>query len=113
MPLNLCLLTRHHNGFRREAAAAQLLNESLAHRYEFVMPYLLRLISEYVYPIIELIYAERLSLPQDQLRHFRDRNQAFRGRGRAASYWDCCFRPDHLALKDCASIKFLKWLEKV
>lgn len=113
--LNLCLLTRHHNGFRREEAAAKLLNDKFAHRYEFVLPYLLRLVSEYVYPIISLIYAERQNLPPDQLRRFRDQNPAFieRSRGRASSYWDCYFRFDHPALKDCASIKFLKWLETV
>ena len=113
--MKLCLLTRHHNGFRREAAAAELLNRKFAHKYPFVLPYLLRLTSEYIYPIINLIYEQRHNLPEDQARHFRDWNKAFiaRSRGRASSYWDCYFRHEHLALKDCASMKFLKWLEKV
>lgn len=125
-----CLMTRHYCGFERESALKDLF-DGHSFIYPFVLPYVLRLISEYVYEIISFIYDHREELPKDQLLEFRRDNEAFldKSRQRVLSYWQIYFSYRRIPtvvdgwtrydLIECipfesvASTKFLRWLESL
>ena len=85
-----CLFTRHHDGFVRQRALAQvlLLDEPWA------TPFVVRLVGEYVIEIVEQIdeaFSEQL--PRN-LAAFVSANPDFirLTRARVTSYWNCYFR---------------------
>jgi hypothetical protein len=85
-----CLLTRHHNGFVREAALCRIaaVNEA------FVVPFIAMLASEYVYEILLQIKLRMGEFdPVSFGTFFRANPVAFaRMRQRMVSYWDCYYR---------------------
>jgi hypothetical protein len=85
-----CLLTRHSDGFVRQKRLERIVTDS----HEWVCPYVLALVGEYVVEIVELIRANVDSLDRDLYRNFVARNPAFLKltMQRAASYWDCYYR---------------------
>lgn len=85
-----CLLSRHHNGFVREAALCRIA----AAPDVFVVPFVAQLASEYVYEILLQI---GLRLPELDTKtygaFFRDNPLDFnRLRQRMVSYWNCYYR---------------------
>jgi len=85
-----CLLSRHHNGFVREAALCRIA----AVPEPFVVPFIAQIASEYVYEILLQI---GLRLPELDARpygaFFRDNPSYFdRLRQRMVSYWSCYYR---------------------
>ncbi len=85
-----CLLTRHHNGFVRQRALEQvlLLDEPWA------VPFIVRLVGEYVVEIVEQIDEAFSQHLPDNLAAFVRANPDFihLTRARVTSYWDCYFR---------------------
>lgn len=85
-----CLLTRHHNGFVREAA----LKRIIAVDEPWVVPYVVQLASEYVYEILVII---RQNLDQFDAglygAFFRDNPAYFaKVKQRIISYWNAYYR---------------------
>ena len=111
--INLCMLTRHSDGFVREKAVVEIfLYSDHFTFYPFVIPYILRLLGEYVNEISEQIYNHRELLPKKELKQFCGENKRFleQTRQRAISYWDCNYRQQGLKLKDVPAIRFFDWL---
>jgi hypothetical protein len=88
--MSCCLLSRHHNGFVREAALSKLIPASKP----YMVPFVTALASEYVYEILVLIHRHLGALdPTTYGAFFRD-NQAHFGvlRERMKSYWNVYYR---------------------
>jgi hypothetical protein len=85
-----CVLSRHHNGYVRQAAVERLLVDPEA----WVVPFVLRLTGEYVIEITELICSsldEHLPIAYID---FCGANQPFLDAmaAKATSYWNCYHR---------------------
>jgi hypothetical protein len=85
-----CLLTRHHIGYVRQHA----LNQVLLLREPWAVPFIVRLVGEYVIEIIEQIDEAFGGLSVEGLGAFVADNPAFiqLTRARVVSYWDCYYR---------------------
>lgn len=87
-----CLLTRHHNGFIRHANLTRILESD----HEWIPPFIVQLVGEYVIEIVRSI-ADRVDcLNPDLYRAFIVRNPAFYGntKARVVSYWNCYYREE-------------------
>ena len=106
-----CLASRHHDGFKRERALRQLLGCS---EYLFVVPYLLRPLSEYVFPIYEMLNEGRHSLVRSNLSAFVVQNPAFVSLTwqRMRSYWDAYHRERVPHFSEMPNVQFMRWLER-
>lgn len=84
------LLTRHHDGFVRERAVRRLLEEPQA----WPVPFLLRLVGEYVVEIVDRIDNDFRRLDQAAWGGFVAANPDFvkLTDARVASYWNCYYR---------------------
>lgn len=103
-----CLYTRHHDGFVRQRALERIVDASEA----WVVPYVVRLLGEYVIEIIEAIADRVPDTPEVRASYgeFCRDNPDFirRTAARATSYWNCYHRrrfpdpsdyPGHIALR--------------
>jgi hypothetical protein len=85
-----CLATRHHDGFVRQRAVASLLDLP----FPWVVPYVVRLVGEYVVEIVETIAAGLDLRPGTLARHrcgrfvAANRTAVELTRQRAVSYWN-------------------------
>lgn len=84
------LFTRHHDGFIRQRALKRLLEVG----EPWAVPFLLRLVGEYVEEIIADIDAAFDRLPERHWAAFVDANPTFvrLNASRVASYWDYYYR---------------------
>lgn len=87
-----CLLTRHQSGFVREENLQVILDSN----HEWVPPFVLQLVGEYLIEIIGSIRDNIDRLDPNLYRAFLTRNPAFyqTTKQRVASYWNC-FNRDH------------------
>jgi hypothetical protein len=87
-----CLMTRHHNGFVRE----EFLPKILGCNHEWVPPFVVQLVGEYVIEIIQSISDGIHRIDPDLYRAFLTRNPAFyrTTKKRMLSYWDCYHRAE-------------------
>lgn len=85
-----CLFTRHHNGYVREKCLCEIV--SLEH--DWIPPYVLQLLGEYVIEILDVIEENLPKLNTDLYRAFLVSNRVFyeKTRQRMISYWDCYYR---------------------
>lgn len=85
-----CILTRHDNGYVRQAHVEPLL----AQREEWICPFVWLAVGEYVYEIVELIAAHVGELDFELYTAFLARNPALRELvlQRAISFWNPRFR---------------------
>jgi hypothetical protein len=85
-----CLLSRHHNGFVREAALSRLIAASKP----YVAPFVTALASEYVYEILMLIHRNLGAFDSTTYGAFFVDNQAHHDllRERMKSYWNVYYR---------------------
>lgn len=85
-----CLLTRHHNGFVREAALKRIIivNEP------WVVPYVVQLASEYVYEILVVVRQNLNELNSTLYGEFLRNNPAYfsKVKQRITSYWNAYYR---------------------
>jgi hypothetical protein len=85
-----CVLTRHHSGFVREEHLARILDS----KHEWVPPFVVQLVGEYVFEITRSIRDNLGRLDSELYREFLTRNPAFyqRTKERVMSYWNCYYR---------------------
>jgi hypothetical protein len=104
-----CLLTRHHSGFVRE----ENLNMILDSNHEWVPPFVVQLVGEYVVEIIESIRDNIDRLDPDVYRAFLTRNPAFykTTKDRVVSYWNCYYRSQQKG--DYAGFQVLEALDRL
>jgi hypothetical protein len=88
--LFFCLLTRHHNGFVREAA----LKRIIAVDEPWVVPYVVQLASEYVYEILVVIGQNLGQLNSSLYGSFLRDNPSYfaKVKQRIISYWNVYYR---------------------
>ena len=107
-PLIAALYTRHHDGFVRERWVKELINTST----EWVPPFVIQLIGEYVIEIIWLLSSRREALKHEHYFRFIQgcSELADLTCRRIVSYWECYFRhmtrhfSDHIAYQLAADI---------
>jgi hypothetical protein len=89
-PLIACLFTRHHDGFVRQRA----LERVIPLETPWALPFIVRLVGEYVIEIVEQIDDRLSELSVDHLRAFVEANPQFLRltRARVVSYWNCYYR---------------------
>ncbi|MGH7790165.1 MAG: hypothetical protein ACRERC_25080 [Candidatus Binatia bacterium] len=85
-----CIYTRHHDGHVREKFLAEIISSPL----NWVPPFVIQLLGEYVIEIHRLILCSAGYLGQATYTQFVAENPQFirLTRQRAASYWDCYYR---------------------
>jgi hypothetical protein len=94
------LYTRHHNGFVREAKVKDVIR--FANRNVWIIPYIIKLVGEYVIEILQVI-KENLDLIEiEKIKVFFSENPRFYNtiESRVASYWDCYYRRRYPKLQD-------------
>jgi hypothetical protein len=86
----VALMTRHHDGFVRERAVQRLLSEAK----EWPVPFLVRLMGEYVIEIVNRIDDAFDTLDRDAWTTFVIANPGLVALtdARIISYWDCYYR---------------------
>ncbi len=99
-----CLLTRHHSGFVR----AKHLSEIIDSNHEWIPPFVVQLVGEYVIEIISSIRDSLNRLDPRTYREFLSRNSAFyeTTKRRVQSYWDCYHRGERK--EDYAAFQILE-----
>ncbi|MBB3195051.1 hypothetical protein [Roseateles terrae] len=90
--LALCFGTRHCDGYVREECLRQLL--AAGSNRDWVVPFIVQLLGEYVIEIIELIADAIPNMNPAHLASFSAANPEFMAltRRRVTSYWDCYHR---------------------
>lgn len=85
-----CLYSRHHDGFVRQRHLERLLPVTAA----WQVPFVVRLVSEYVVEIVEVVEPTLSASSQPFYVSFVRSNPDFiaRARQRAISYWNCYYR---------------------
>ena len=91
-----CLLTRHHSGFTR----AENLTKILDSNQNWVPPFIVQLLGEYVIEIQCAIRDNLDLLDAQTYREFLVRNPAFyrKTKERVQSYWNCYYRGEHKSM---------------
>ena len=118
--ISLCFFSRHHNGFVRE----RCLKEMIGSKEDFVAPFVLQLLGEYIIEIIEYIYQNKEFLNKPAFKKFIAENPAFYNLiwQRIYSYWDCYCRmiypkykrhvePKGLSMNDHPGIKMIRYID--
>lgn len=103
--LALCIGTRHHAGLFREDCVRRL--EAIDQPW--IIPFLVKLLGEYVVEIVEAVTELLPSADPAQLAAFVAENPAFMAttRSRAVSYWNCYYRQQYPKLSDYPGVKAL------
>ena len=85
-----CIFSRHDNGFIRQTAILNIIGSDS----NWTIPYIVRIIGEYVINILNDIENNFEILNKPNLTSFVQQNPEFynRTRSRVGSYWDCYFR---------------------
>lgn len=100
-----CLMSRHHDGFERERQVSQLLSAS----QDWVPPFVLQLVGEYVVEIIEVIALRVDDIRNDRYSGFAADNHRFIAltKQRTISYWDEYYRHRFSRFVDYPGFKVL------
>jgi hypothetical protein len=103
-----CLLTRHHNGLVRETYLSRILNS----KHEWVPPFVVQLVGEYVLEITQSIRDGIDHLDPGLYGIFLRQNPAFYRvtKARVASYWNCYYRA--FPRKDYAGFQVLEFFDR-
>ncbi|SHN69973.1 hypothetical protein [Desulfovibrio litoralis] len=104
--------SRHHNGYVREQCLRYLIH--LADIQLYIIPYILKLVEEYVVELAEIVLNEFDSLPDQLLTVFVQENPAWLPLmyQRCVSYWNCYYRERYTCLNDYPGIKIYNLLLK-
>jgi hypothetical protein len=102
-----CLLSRSTDGYARKRAVPGVLSIN----QPWSVPFVVRLIGEYVVEILDEIERNLELADRDILTKFLDENPAFRRTtaARVASYWDAYYRHSHPA-RDYIGFRLLRQL---
>jgi hypothetical protein len=87
-----CFLTRHHNGYIRQERLRNILSRGKVKKW--IMPYIMRLVGEYVIEIINDIYINIDLIDVESLKEFINENKCFIKitKDRILSYWNEYYR---------------------
>jgi hypothetical protein len=109
MELLSCLLTRHHSGLIREENLKRILDS----RHEWIPPFVVQLVGEYVIEIVDLIRHNMDRLDASLYRAFLAQNPAFyqTTKDRVVSYWNCYHRDQQKA--DYAGFQVLEAFDRL
>jgi hypothetical protein len=104
-----CLLTRHHDGFIRHANMIKVLDCDR----EWVPPFIIQLVGEYVIEIVHSIRDRVNCLNPDLYKAFLMANPAFYGitKARVMSYWNCYHREQRR--EDYAGFQVLGFFDRL
>lgn len=75
--VSCCLLTRHHNGFVREKYLKKIFIAEIIEHYPFVIPYIIRLLGEYIEEIWRVIDKNKAILSCENVIRFKNENKLF------------------------------------
>ncbi|MCR4651564.1 MAG: hypothetical protein K5662_07380 [Lachnospiraceae bacterium] len=102
-----CIFTRHCDGHIREKHLRRLLSTEMQ---EWFIPYLLRLSSEYVVEIVELIYETLKDSDNQMIQDFCHNNPLLLKRAytRMVSYWECFYKSEYPIFKSYVGCKLFK-----
>jgi hypothetical protein len=104
-----CLLTRHHSGFVRQENLKRILDSN----HEWVPPFIVHLVGEYVIEIVCSIRDNFDRLDASVYRAFLTSNPAFyqTTKDRVVSYWNCYYRDQQRA--DYAGFQVLEAFDRL
>lgn len=104
-----CFYTRHCNGYIRE----EYLKKIILLPHEWVVPYVLKLLGEYVVEILDVIHKNMQMIDMLVYKDFISKNQDFYNitRQRVISYWDCYYRWLYKYKHDYVGFKILNFIE--
>ena len=90
-----CFFTRHYNGYIRQKRLNNIFNSSII--YNWSIPYIVRLMGEYIVEIIDDINKNIELIDEIALKEFIRTNQKFilTTEGRIASYWGEFYKLEH------------------
>lgn len=102
-----CILTRHFDGFVRERHLARILTSN----YEWVPPFVIQLVGEYVLEILCRVRDGLSDLDRNLYRDFLLANPAFfdRTKQRVRSYWYCYYT--NVKKEDYAGFEIVRFLD--
>lgn len=85
-----CIWTRHHSGYKRQAALAEIISSNQS----WALPFIVFLVGEYVIEILDDIYAGLSDISDQKLGQFLANNPEFHllTRERVVSYWDVYYK---------------------
>lgn len=106
-----CILTRHHNGYVREANLEKLVSSE---KY-WTIPYVIQLLGEYVIELLELIWEKFDKLHKENLIGFIHENESywFKTKQRISSYWDCYHKYKGNPKSEYVGFKLIERIEKL
>lgn len=110
--LALCLGCCHASGHVREACLRQLLQAEAARSEDWVVSFVIRLSSDYVRQIAELLADHIPQLSKQSYGCFAAENPDFitLRKQQVASYWDCYHRAHYPRLRQHPGMRFLHWV---
>lgn len=87
-----CIYSRHNDGFVRQRSLVSLLCAD----EDWVVPFVLQLLGEYVVQIVQVLHSAQDTLCRGQYSEFTRQNPEFvaRTKSRIVSYWDCYYRDE-------------------
>lgn len=103
-----CIWTRHHSGYKRQAALAEIISSNRS----WTIPFIMFLVGEYVIEILDDIYAGLNEIDERRLGQFLSENPQFHllTRERVVSYWDVYYRRS-FGRKEYVGFKILERLQ--
>jgi len=108
-----CLLTRHHSGYMRELYLKQLLLPGCCDVW--IIPYVIRLLGEYVIEILQVINDNLHLIDTAMLRGFIKDNPEFikTTESRVMSYWNEYYRLAHPRQDSYVGFKILNYFDEI
>lgn len=105
-----CFLTRHHNGLIRESSLKKIIR---CHD-NWVVPFVMQLLGEYVIEILDVIYKNLDNLNMSIYTDFIKNNPQFYKltKDRVISYWSCYYRWVYKYRKDYVGFKILTFFDE-
>lgn len=104
-----CFFTRHCDGYIRE----RKIKEIIMIDQPFVVPFVIQLVGEYVYEILEVIYDHMKYLNMNNYLRFITDNPVYyeKTKARMISYWNCNYRNQYKKLRDYKGQEIFNYFE--
>ncbi|MBM7602568.1 hypothetical protein JOC75_000538 [Metabacillus crassostreae] len=108
-----CLFTRHHNGFVREYNLKRIIPQS--NEYHFIIPYLIRLVGEYVFEILQEIKVNLNTINKSKIKEFISDNPQFYNTtvSQVISYWNCYYRSEFPNIKSYVGYEIIDYFNSI
>ena len=104
-----CFFTRSYNGYVRE----EYLKHIITANQPWVVPFVIRLLGEYVIEILQVIYENFKKIDIQLYCKFIEENPMFYEitKQRVISYWDCYYRSQYKDKNDYVGFKIIETIE--